>query len=166
MKPQIALGFDGSTTDDWTAIRAETLDGFQYTPTLDGLPTIWNPDDFGGRIPRLQVQAAVDHHLVASLQAPPSGRVGPSGAGTKPGLGEPVPRDLGCPRARTHDAPRQKAAPAPTPHRPVCSEFVLDRFHLKLKFELRQPGADDLPRPCERRSGDRGGLPEYLELGR
>ena len=61
MKPQIALGFDGSTTDDWTAIRAETLDGFQYTPTLDGLATIWNPDDFGGRIPRLQVQAAVDH---------------------------------------------------------------------------------------------------------
>lgn len=62
MKPQIAAGFDGSTSDDWTAIRAETLDGYQFTPTYgdDNRPMIWDPGDSGGRIPRLEVQAAVD----------------------------------------------------------------------------------------------------------
>ncbi|MCO6011425.1 hypothetical protein NE236_41395 [Actinoallomurus purpureus] len=59
---RIVLGFDGSDSDDWTGIRAETLDGFQFTPTFgpDRLPTIWNPADYGGQVPRLEVAAAVD----------------------------------------------------------------------------------------------------------
>ncbi len=62
MKTAIALGFDGSTTDDWTCLRAETREGHQFTPTYgpDDHPTIWAPEDFGGRIPRLEVDAAVD----------------------------------------------------------------------------------------------------------
>ncbi|MEW2415299.1 hypothetical protein AB0953_16510 [Streptomyces sp. NPDC046866] len=61
-KTQIVLGFDGSDVDDWTAIRAETLDGFQWTPTYgpDSRPTIWDPADWGGQTPRLEVDAAVD----------------------------------------------------------------------------------------------------------
>lgn len=59
-KTQIVLGFDGSDTDDWTGIRAETREGFQFTPvTADG-PTIWNPADHGGKVPRLAVAAAVE----------------------------------------------------------------------------------------------------------
>lgn len=56
----IVLGMDGSDVDDWTAIRAETEDGFQFTPTYgpDRRPTIWNPADFGGQVPRLEVGAA------------------------------------------------------------------------------------------------------------
>ncbi|MFB7630681.1 hypothetical protein ACFC0M_07005 [Streptomyces sp. NPDC056149] len=59
----VVLGFDGSDVDDWTAIRAETLDGYQFTPTYgpDARPTIWNPADYGGQVPRLEVDAAVDH---------------------------------------------------------------------------------------------------------
>lgn len=58
----IALGFDGSESDDWTAIRAETIDGFRFTPTYgpDSRPTIWNPAEWGGQIPRREVTAAVD----------------------------------------------------------------------------------------------------------
>lgn len=59
---RIVLGFDGSDLDDWTAIRAETLDGYQWTPTYGprSLPTIWDPADWGGQVPRLEVDAAVD----------------------------------------------------------------------------------------------------------
>ncbi|MEU9839733.1 hypothetical protein AB0C69_10985 [Actinomadura sp. NPDC048032] len=58
----VVLGFDGSDVDDWTALRVETLDGYQFTPTYgpDALPTIWNPADFGGQVPRLEVDAAFD----------------------------------------------------------------------------------------------------------
>jgi hypothetical protein len=58
----ICLGFDGSESDDWTAIRAETIDGFRFTPTYgpDARPTIWNPTEWGGSIPRAEVRAAVD----------------------------------------------------------------------------------------------------------
>lgn len=58
----ICLGFDGSDVDDWTAIRAETVDGFQFTPrVLDGRPAIWNPaEHHDHRIPRSEVSAAVD----------------------------------------------------------------------------------------------------------
>lgn len=61
-RAQICLGFDGSSTDDWTAIRAETLDGYQFTPTYgpDARPTIWNPAEWEGRIPRGEVHAAVE----------------------------------------------------------------------------------------------------------
>ncbi|MFJ3793889.1 hypothetical protein [Kitasatospora sp. NPDC090091] len=59
----IVLGFDGSDLDDWTGIRAETLDtGHQFTPVYSSLelPTIWNPAEWGGQVPRLEVHAAVD----------------------------------------------------------------------------------------------------------
>jgi hypothetical protein len=60
---KIVLGFDGSDVDDWTAIRAETLDGYQFTPQLhSGDRTIWNPADHNGQVPRLEVDAAV-HEL-------------------------------------------------------------------------------------------------------
>lgn len=59
-KTQIVLGFDGSDIDDWTGIRAETRDGYQFTPETSGGPTIWNPADYGGKVPRLEVAAAVD----------------------------------------------------------------------------------------------------------
>lgn len=59
---QVCLGFDGSDSDDWTALRAETLDGHRFTPTYgpDKRPTIWNPAEWGGSIPRGEVSAAVD----------------------------------------------------------------------------------------------------------
>lgn len=57
---QVVLGFDGSDTDDWTGIRAETQDGYQFTPVTSGGPTIWRPSEHGGRVPRLEVAAAVD----------------------------------------------------------------------------------------------------------
>lgn len=58
----VVLGFDGSDTDDWTAIRAETEDGYQFTPTYgpDARPCIWDPADYDGQVPRLEVDAAVD----------------------------------------------------------------------------------------------------------
>lgn len=58
---QIVIGFDGSDVNDWTALRAETREGYQFTPTYgpDNRPTIWNPEDYGGRVPRLEVDAAV-----------------------------------------------------------------------------------------------------------
>ncbi len=59
---EIALGFDGSESDDWTAIRAETKDGYRFTPRYgpDRRPTYWNPAEWGGSIPRGEVGAAVD----------------------------------------------------------------------------------------------------------
>ncbi|MEE1835752.1 hypothetical protein [Streptomyces sp. SP17KL33] len=61
LKVPIVLGFDGSDSDDWTGIRAETMDGFQWTPTYgpSKRPTVWNPADWGGQVPRLEVDAAV-----------------------------------------------------------------------------------------------------------
>jgi hypothetical protein len=61
-KTRIVAGFDGSDVDDWTAIRCETVDGYQFTPRYgpDRRPAIWNPAEFGGQVPRLEVDAAVD----------------------------------------------------------------------------------------------------------
>lgn len=58
----VVLALDGSDVDDWTVIRAETEDGYQFTPTYgsDNTPTIWNPADYGGQVPRLEVAAAVE----------------------------------------------------------------------------------------------------------
>lgn len=58
----ICAGFDGSENNDHTAIRCETHDGFQFTPRYgpDKRPTIWNPDEWDGQIPRGEVHAAVD----------------------------------------------------------------------------------------------------------
>jgi phage terminase large subunit-like protein len=61
---QVALGFDGSDVDDWTALRAETRDGHQFTPRYgpEGRPTIWKPAEWpGDRVPREQVHLAVAH---------------------------------------------------------------------------------------------------------
>jgi hypothetical protein len=53
-------GFDGSDSNDWSAIRLVTHDGHRFTPTygLDRRPTIWDPTQFGGEIPRNEVHAA------------------------------------------------------------------------------------------------------------
>lgn len=75
----IVLGFDGSENNDWTAIRAETIDGYQFTPLYrvgDELrPTIWDPVKFGGSIPRDEVAAAVeqlfDRYKVARFYCDP-----------------------------------------------------------------------------------------------
>lgn len=58
----ITLGFDGSENNDWTAIQAETFDGYTFTPRYgpDDRPTIWNPAEWNGQIPRSEVHAAVD----------------------------------------------------------------------------------------------------------
>lgn len=54
----ITLGFDGSSVNDWTALRARTREGRAFTPRHgDGLPTIWIPGPDG--IPRAEVNAAV-----------------------------------------------------------------------------------------------------------
>jgi hypothetical protein len=56
----IVLGFDGSDTDDWTVLRAQTEDGYQFTPSYaDGRACIWDPAQHGGQVPRLEVAAAV-----------------------------------------------------------------------------------------------------------
>lgn len=59
---EVCLGFDGSESNDWTAIRLCTYDGYRFTPTYgpDRRPTIWRPQDWGGSIPRGEVNAAVD----------------------------------------------------------------------------------------------------------
>ena len=53
-------GFDGSEVDDLTVIKLETFDGYLFTPRYgpDDRPTIWKPEDWGGRIPRHQVSIA------------------------------------------------------------------------------------------------------------
>jgi hypothetical protein len=58
----VAAGFDGSETSDWTAIRLVTQDNYLFTPTYgpDARPTYWDPSEWGGEIPRAEVDAAVD----------------------------------------------------------------------------------------------------------
>lgn len=58
----VAVGFDGSETGDWTAIRCVTMDGYRFTPTYgpSQRPTYWNPAEWNGRVPRGEVHAAVD----------------------------------------------------------------------------------------------------------
>lgn len=56
----VSGGFDGSDSDDFTVIKLVTLDGLLFTPRYgpDRRPTIWNPAEWGGRIPRGEVDAA------------------------------------------------------------------------------------------------------------
>jgi uncharacterized protein YbaA (DUF1428 family) len=57
----VCVGFDGSDTDDWTALRCETADGYQFTPRFaDGKPMIWDPAQHDGYTPRGEVNAAVE----------------------------------------------------------------------------------------------------------
>lgn len=62
-KAKVALGFDGSDSDDWTAIRLVDLATLhRFTPTYgpDDRPTWWNPAEWEGAIPRDEVDAAID----------------------------------------------------------------------------------------------------------
>lgn len=75
---RIVMGCDGSDIDDWTGIRCETLDGFQFTPLYgpDRLPCVWNPVEHGGQVPRLEVTAAWDelferYDVVRAYMDPP-----------------------------------------------------------------------------------------------
>lgn len=74
---ELCLGFDGSQTGDWTALRAETADGWRFTPTYgpDRRPTFWNPAEWEGRIPRFEVDAAVselfEHYTIKRFYCDP-----------------------------------------------------------------------------------------------
>jgi hypothetical protein len=58
---RIVLGWDGSELDDWSGIRAETLDFYQFTPTVGGRPCYWDPKASPtGRIPHIEVMAAFE----------------------------------------------------------------------------------------------------------
>ncbi|MCX5066916.1 hypothetical protein OOJ91_13775 [Micromonospora lupini] len=74
----VVAGFDGSDTDDWSVIRLQTEDGYQFTPRYgpDRLPCIWDPAQHGGQVPRLEVRAAWDeivdtYQLVRAYLDPP-----------------------------------------------------------------------------------------------
>ncbi len=59
---EISLGFDGSSTGDWTALRAVTKGRHRFTPTYgpDKRPTLWNPAQWPeGRVPRAEVASAM-----------------------------------------------------------------------------------------------------------
>jgi hypothetical protein len=58
----VCLGFDGSDVNDFSVIRAETIDGFQFTPRVFGdKPSIWNPAEHDDhRVPRFEVHAALE----------------------------------------------------------------------------------------------------------
>lgn len=57
----VCIGFDGADSDDWTAFRVQTRDGYQFTPTFkaSGKPMVWDPAQHGGYTPRGEVNAAV-----------------------------------------------------------------------------------------------------------
>lgn len=61
---RISLGFDGSMSGDWTALRAEDITGLRFTPLYEVggelRPAVWNPAEWGGRVPRGEVHAALD----------------------------------------------------------------------------------------------------------
>lgn len=61
----ICVGFDGSENNDWTALKMKTRDGRIFTMRYgpDRRPTIWKPEEWGGRIPRDEVHAAVDEMM-------------------------------------------------------------------------------------------------------
>jgi hypothetical protein len=57
----VVMALDGSDVDDWTGIRLECEDGYQFTPTYgDGVPAFWNPAEHSGQVPRLEVNTAVE----------------------------------------------------------------------------------------------------------
>jgi hypothetical protein len=66
------LGFDGSLNNDWTAIRLELVDGYQFTPTYgpDKRPCYWRPQEWPNEeIPRGEVRAAIDElHTVFAIE--------------------------------------------------------------------------------------------------
>lgn len=62
-KERIGLGFDGSISEDATALIACTADGHLFVPVVNGRSTIWERPlnaPPGWRIPRLEVERAVE----------------------------------------------------------------------------------------------------------
>ena len=55
----VCLAFDGSETSDFTVIKAQTREGFTFTPRWGSGGTIWDPEQHGGRIPKPEVSEAV-----------------------------------------------------------------------------------------------------------
>lgn len=57
---EVCGAFDGSENNDWSAIKLETREGHIFTPRYgaDSRPTIWNPAEWGGKIPRSEVHVA------------------------------------------------------------------------------------------------------------
>lgn len=76
---QVCVGFDGSESDDWTALKCRTRAGRLFTPRYgpDRRPTIWRPSEWGGQIPRKEVNIAVDEVFarwrVARMYCDPEG---------------------------------------------------------------------------------------------
>lgn len=77
-RTKLCLGFDGSDSDDLTGIRAETLEQHQFTPRygVDRKPTLWDPRDWQGRVPRAEVMAAfrelaTEFEIVRAYMDPP-----------------------------------------------------------------------------------------------
>lgn len=74
---QVCGGFDGSEVSDFTVIKLESVDGLIFTPRWgpDRLPTIWDPAQHEGRIPRQQVSIAwaeiVDRYAVSRVYCDP-----------------------------------------------------------------------------------------------
>jgi hypothetical protein len=60
-RTKVCFGFDGSDNNDHTGIRLETLGGHQFLPTYGEAKhrTYWRPQDWGGKIPHSEVNAAV-----------------------------------------------------------------------------------------------------------
>jgi hypothetical protein len=63
-RTKVCGGFDGSTNNDHTGIRLETLSQYQFLPTYEVAGerrrAHWNPAEHGGRIPRSEVHAAFE----------------------------------------------------------------------------------------------------------
>lgn len=60
---RIGLGFDGSISDDTTALIGCTEDGHLFVPVWNGRPTIWTRPEHAPpewRVPRLEVERAVE----------------------------------------------------------------------------------------------------------
>lgn len=68
-RTKVCFGFDGSDNDDHTGIRLETMDGYQFTPSYgdSNRLTYWRPQDWQGRVPRAEVNAAVSQ-LVSEFE--------------------------------------------------------------------------------------------------
>lgn len=59
----ICVGFDGSINNDHTAIRAQTMTGYSFTPRWGPTPDVgtwWDPKEHGDRIPHGEVDTALD----------------------------------------------------------------------------------------------------------
>lgn len=81
----VVMGMDLSNNNDFTGIRLETADQYQFTPVYDVggelRPTVWDPANWGGFIPRGEVRAAVEYlnteyHIVRAYIDPAGSAMG------------------------------------------------------------------------------------------